>query len=205
MNIVYLLTLFLAFVSVDVIDYFITKKCNKKWWKKWDEKKYNFPLCHKGRILWYSRSVATSLFVFAKDEQGELYVLANKRGKGTPDYQGYWNVICGYLDYNESGEQCVVRECKEETGIIISEDNLEMIGVETSPSANKQNVSIRYMALLNEVLKEGSDLMKFDTSNSETDEVEEIKWINTKEIDKYQWAFNHDKRIKEILEKNIKS
>jgi len=33
----------------------------------------------------------------------------------------------------------------------------------------------------------------------EKDEVKEIKWINVDEIDNYKWAFNHEKRIMQIL------
>ena len=44
----------------------------------------------KGKTFWVSRSCAVAVFVFA-NIKGIWYVLANQRGKGCPDYQGYWN------------------------------------------------------------------------------------------------------------------
>ena len=33
----------------------------------------------------------------------------------------------------------------------------------------------------------------------EKNEVEEVKWINIKELDDYKWAFDHKQRLKEII------
>ena len=35
----------------------------------------------------------------------------------------------------------------------------------------------------------------------ERDEVEQISWINVNNLTDYQWAFNHDARIKERISK----
>lgn len=197
-----LFTLFVLSFLLVIIEFFTTQS-NKIWWKKWNQHKHNFPIEYKGKIIWYSRSVAAALFVFAKDEHDNLYVLANKRGIGTPDFQGYWNCVCGYLDYNESAEQASIRECMEETGINVPIDKLRLVGVESSPSANRQNITIRYMALMDEVLSKDSSLMKFDLSNNEENEVEEVRWINVDDIELYDWAFNHNERIKEIIEEYL--
>ena len=70
---------------------------------KWNLKPINnFPFMYRGKEYWYSRSVATTPFVFCKNENNEYCVLANKRGIGTPDFQGLWNVPCGYLLYPTS-------------------------------------------------------------------------------------------------------
>lgn len=44
-----------------------------------------------------------------------MYFLANKRGTETPDFQGYWNCPCGYIDFDETEEDAVCREIMEET------------------------------------------------------------------------------------------
>ena len=69
-------------------------------------------------IGWFSRSVAVTLVTFFIDKDKKVYVLASKRGKGTPDpeFVGSWNVCCGYLDFNETCKQAAVRETFEETG-----------------------------------------------------------------------------------------
>lgn len=194
-----LFTLFILSFVLVIIEFF-TIQSNKIWWKKWNQHKHNFPIEYKGKIIWYSRSVAAALFVFAKDEHDNLYILANKRGIGTPDFQGYWNCTCGYSEFNETLEGSAIRECMEETGINVPIEKLKLVGVESSPSANKQNVTIRYMVLMDEVLGKNSSLMKFDLSNNEENEVEEVRWINVDDIELYDWAFNHNERIKEIVE-----
>ena len=61
----------------------------------------NFPVNVDGKEYWISRSNAVVGIVF-KWENGQYHILANKRGKGCPDYVGKWNIPCGYVDYNES-------------------------------------------------------------------------------------------------------
>lgn len=175
--------LFCIFIFV-FVNKIIEDKANKKFWSKPID---NFPFHYRGKTLWYSRSVAVTLLAFAKDKEGKLYVLANKRGKGCPDYNGYWNLESGYLQYNCTGEDQAVRECKEETGIDVNPQDLEMIGVSTSPTENKQNVSIRYRTMLPKTIDEYT----FDLSNMEKDEVEDVKFIPIDEVENYEWAFNH--------------
>lgn len=169
---------------------------------KWNLKPlHNFPFFYRGKEYWYSRSVATSPFVFCKNSEGKWCVLANKRGVGTPDYQGYWNVPCGYLEHNVSGEENCSKEVYEECGVDVSSDMFKFIGVETLPSANRQNVTLRYYALMDGLVSDYS----FDSENSEENEVSDIKWIPIDEVDNYQWAFNHNVRIKEIYEKVLEN
>ena len=175
--------LFCIFIFV-FVNKIIEDNANKKFWSKPIK---NFPFHYRGKTLWYSRSVAVTLLAFAKDKEGKLYVLANKRGKGCPDYNGFWNLESGYLDFNSTGEDHAVRECKEETGIDVNPQDLEMIGVSTSPTENKQNVSIRYRTILPKTIDEYT----FDLSNMEKDEVEDVKFIPIDEVENYEWAFNH--------------
>ena len=161
--------------------------------KQWHKKPINnFPFIYKGKEFWYSRSVACVLFSFSKNENGEWCVLANKRGSGTPDYQGLWNVVCGYLDFHENGEECAQRELYEETGLFINLDKIKFWTVNTDPKENRQNVSLRYYAILDK------QSTHFSTSNAESGEVEDISWIPLSEVDNYDWAFGHGELIKEF-------
>ena len=77
----------------------------------------NFPLLDEnGKEWWISRSIAVTGCVFTF-LNGKWCVLANKRGEGTPDFQGMWNMPCGYLDFNETTAEAVIREVYEETGV----------------------------------------------------------------------------------------
>ena len=84
-------------------------------------------LINKCFIGWFSRSMATALFAFCKDEDGDWCVLASERGLEAADFRGMWNCPCGYLDYDETTKECAVRECFEETGVQIPIDRLVFI------------------------------------------------------------------------------
>jgi 8-oxo-dGTP pyrophosphatase MutT (NUDIX family) len=159
----------------------------KDFWKNWEINKKNFSIHYKGKTIWYSRSVAVVLFAFAKNADGEWCVLANKRGSGTPNFQGYWNAPCGYLDYNERGETAAVREALEETGISISADDITLLSTNTIPDEETQNVTFRYGILLD---KKTNDL-QFSKLLNEKNEVDDIEWVPFERINNYVWAFNH--------------
>ena len=145
----------------------------------------------KGKTFWVSRSCAVAVFVFA-DIYGEWYIAANKRGSGCPDFVGYWNCPCGYVDYGETTKQAAKREFFEEMGF--APENLKFINYNDNPSDNKQNITFRFAEVLTRYA-----LPSLDSGYSEPDEVEEVKWIPLKDIGKYTWAFGHDKLIFELF------
>ena len=113
------------------------------------------------------------------------------------DFRGFWNCTCGYLDFNETTKDCAMRELYEETGILIDEDLVKFIGYEDSPEANRQNVTFRFAAFIEDAVTTD---FTFSKENNEGKEVGEIKWIKISDVDDYMWAYGHEKRIKEIFE-----
>lgn len=168
----------------------------------------NFPVIDKNteREYWISRSIAVVVFVFAKDVLGETYILAEQRGKGTPDpeYVGKYCVPCGYLDFDETCAQAAQRELIEETGLNFPIKDFKLVSINDIPESDKkQNVTFRYIINSNVPVE---DLCKlFTTKNSEKDEVESIKFIKLSNINNYEWAFNHQELIKEISLKKEKT
>jgi 8-oxo-dGTP pyrophosphatase MutT (NUDIX family) len=159
----------------------------------------NHPKC--GTTLWSGRYCAVTGIVFAEidNDHGtkDVYVLANLRGPGTPDFQGYWNMPCGFLERNESGEQGVCREMYEECGFSLKPEDMLLYGVETDPATcNNGNVTIRYYSY-----KHYSELPKlnYKNINGEEGEVDSVKWINVEDVKNYKWAFGHDKLISKCL------
>ena len=149
-------------------------------------------------IGWYSRSMASSIFVFCKDNKGRWCVLASERGEEALDYQGYWNCPCGYLDFDETTAQCARRECFEETGVELDINSLKFVGYEDDPvTANRQNVTFRFVSIAYD--KKTSDFT-FSKKNNEGKEVGNISWIPIEELGNYKWAFGHEKRINELFE-----
>ena len=149
-------------------------------------------------IGWFSRSMAAAIFVFCKDADGIIHVLASERGPGAADFIGYWNCCCGYLDFNETLVECACRELKEETGVIAKPYELSFIGYEDNPSENHQNVTFRFVY---KIMNRTIDEISFSKDDNEKDEVGEIKWIPIFDVHKYKWAFKHD----EIIYKAFKS
>ena len=157
---------------------------------------------NNGREHWISRSIAVVVFLFANDIKGKKYILAEKRGLGTPDpeYIGKYCVPCGYLDYDETIVQAAQRELMEETGLTVPTRDFKLVSINDFPESDKrQNVTFRYIINLNVPIEDLSKL--FTTKNSEKDEVDSIEFIELNKINNYEWAFNHQTLIKEIYSK----
>ena len=82
-------------------------------------------------------------------------------------------------------------------GVYLDEDQINLVGYEDSPEANRQNVTFRFAAFIEDAI---TDDFEFSKKHNEGKEVGEIKWIKMTDIDNYMWAFGHEKRIKEIFE-----
>lgn len=155
----------------------------------------NFPITHDGKTYWISRSMAVSCFIITS-LGGEWCILANKRGKNAPDFQGHWNCPCGYLDYNETTAEAAIRETYEETGLRLKSVKFWMFN--DSITENRQNVTFRYYAVI-------SDPQLFALSKythergGEKDEVDEVAWIPISDLDNREWAFNHDQIIRKLI------
>lgn len=150
----------------------------------------NFPITVNGKTYWISRAVAAVGIVYKKDETG-ISFLAGLRGKGCPDFNGCWNLICGYLDFDETIEMAASREVREETGLDIPPDEWVLITVNSDPKSDpRQNVVFRF------ITKYYPSYGDFDLSNCEPNEVEDVRWIHESEIDSYDWAFNHKELLK---------
>lgn len=166
----------------------------------------NFPITVEsgklvGQTFWVSRAIAVTGCVFTF-LNGKWCVLANKRGEGTPDFQGMWNMPCGYLDFNETTKEAVIREVYEETGVQVNPDYIQFWKFVDTPTQNRQNVTFRYYALIDDP-QPGT--ISVGTGNNdrggEKNEVEAIGWIPVKDVNNYEWAFNHDDIIKEFVER----
>ena len=146
--------------------------------------------CGKPKTVFSGRFVAVSGFIFAIVD-GKYSILANLRGEGTPDYQGCWNAVCGFLECFENSKEGIQREIFEECGFIINTDDLKIVHVETEPEeCNNGNVTIRHRAFLGKIKP-----TYVKREGGEENEVDSVKWIPIDDIDNYKWAFNHRKTI----------
>ena len=154
----------------------------------------NFPIQFEGNTYWRSRSVACAGFIYCKDNLGNWCILAEKRGPGAPNYQGLWCCVCGFLDFNENGQECVARETHEETGVVIAPEKFKFHNIHFD-TKNEQNVTLEYVYVEREKL-----ISDYPLSNkyNEKDETSAIQWIPLKDIEDKVWAFGHESLIRKL-------
>ena len=155
---------------------------------------------HKGETLWSGRYCAVLAMTVVQQvikDKLKHFLLVSKRGKGTPNYQGCWNIQCGFLECDETGAMCASRETFEECGVTVDPSEYRLFSVLTDPSVDK-NVTLRYGAILNDFPEHNQD---YKGSGGEEDEVENVKWLDLDDeefINKSKWAFNHKEIIGEL-------
>jgi 8-oxo-dGTP pyrophosphatase MutT (NUDIX family) len=158
--------------------------------------KPNFTINNEDISHWVSRSTAVIVTIILNNEK----VLLVKRGHKISS-SGKWCNPCGYLDWNENATECAIREVWEETGLDISDliynkkikyNFLDYPwDIITNPSLNhNQDIALYFGVLI-----ETEEIPLLTNNNCEEGEIEDAKWIDINSIDKYDIAFNHDKRI----------
>ncbi len=155
-----------------------------------------------GKKYWISRSMATRSEVVVLDNN-DVYLLINKRGSGTPDFQGCWNITCGYLEYDVTLEENATKELLEETGVYIKPSDWELIGNESNPGrGDKQNVTAVYRVVIPMDEFNSSKILgsKMSQEGGEENEVSDV-WLmplTLDNIESIEWAFNHKEVAIEI-------
>ncbi|MDD5648858.1 MAG: NUDIX hydrolase [Candidatus Nanoarchaeia archaeon] len=152
-----------------------------------------------GKTIWESRSVAVVGVILAQWNK-KVYTLIEKRSKNMPDSPGKWCLPCGYLDWDETGYEALIREFYEETSLylpnyknqLLFNNDEQPFFVNTDPSENRQNVSLSYITIF-DFLEEKS--LPLEILNFKNSEIDEIKWVELLDLIEYDFAFNHEERI----------
>lgn len=194
----------------------------------------NFKITAKedGKEYWISRAMAVTGIIRAvkiptsPDQDPEIYYLLSKRGEGCPDNVGKWQCTCGYLDFDETLADAVLREVKEELGLDIAsilinpeEENVmpnrvpkifdfRLLEIRDNPEVDaRQNVTFRYLFDVNydwikELLDNGTINSNTESRGGESGEIEEIKLIPSEEVNSSPYdgnfAFNHQEILNEL-------
>ena len=124
----------------------------------------------------YTRPAVTA-DCFVITHEAEPRVLLIKRG-GEP-FKNCWAIPEGFMEMNETTEQCAVRELKEETGIVISD--IHQIGAYSKVDRDPRGrtISVAYLTITNKA----QDAIG-------QDDVTEAKWWPLTALP--NMAFNHD-------------
>jgi 8-oxo-dGTP diphosphatase len=181
-----------------------------------------------GQVHWISRSVTVLpvvLFVLSGDNpkkpgffrqpqqpdpnlnrnpvsQHRIFVPLGKRGPDLPDEVDKWGLPGGYLDWDETATEAVIRETYEELGLNLLEmrdrcrkfqgDFDRPYHVRSVPQG-KQNVTL-WFALMFWV----DSLPELDPKVS-SGEVQEAKWFDLPTVLQMNLAFNHQNIIRDCL------
>ena len=78
------------------------------------------------------------------NEFNEILLIQRKR----PPYEGCWALPGGFLEMDETTEQCAARELKEETGVTIELNELKHVAVfsEVNRDPRERIISVSYLA-----------------------------------------------------------
>lgn len=111
-------------------------------------------------------------------------ILLIKR-KGEP-FHNYWALPGGHLDLNETAEEGVAREVKEETNLVTT--SIKLLGIYSNPQRDpRQIVSAIYIVETKGTPRAGDDAVDF-------------KWFPLNKLPK-NLAFDHKKIIKDYLKR----
>lgn len=133
---------------------------------------------------YYDRHVACDGLII---EDGKVLLML----RGQENHKGRWALIGGYLDWDETVEEAVVREVKEEIGV--DAEVVKLFGVYSDPKrdpGNLQNVAIVFILRL---IAHDFKIKK--------EEVLELHWFPFDKLPA-KMAFDHRKIIEDYIGKN---
>jgi 8-oxo-dGTP pyrophosphatase MutT (NUDIX family) len=153
---------------------------------------------------WISRASAVVGIVFAFGVEGGGRVLVIKRSAKMRDEPLKYGAPSGYLDWNETGFEGMVREVYEETSLylpnydpfLIFDNNKQPFYVHTDPLTDKnQNVSLTYLMVYD--FSKEPDFFPKEIQDYTDKETAEVLWLRLQDFynTHYEWAFNHNNRI----------
>jgi 8-oxo-dGTP pyrophosphatase MutT (NUDIX family) len=151
-----------------------------------------------GSKHWISRSVAAvAILLFTIEETGEIFIPLGQRSQNLNLCPGDWGLVAGFLDWNESAKECVLREVWEELGIDLSlyanvPNQPDYVNSIPDKSEN-ETISLRFIV--------NCYVNKLPEMNPRCDEVTETFWHNISEPlpANTKLAFNHGELIEWAL------
>lgn len=128
-------------------------------------------------------AVTTDCVVFCNSSDGMSVLLIER---GNEPYKGCWALPGGFLDMEEDGEACAIRELKEETGLQLG--HMKQIGAftEVDRDPRGRTISIAYYAFVEKTDVKGAD------------DAAQARWFPVDSIPTL--AFDHDKILQMALE-----
>ena len=105
-------------------------------------------------------AVTADCVVITKEEQPKVLLIQ----RGADPYKGYWAFPGGFMNMDETTEQCAIRELEEETGLRVS--NVHQIGAYSKVDRDPRGrtITVAYLAIIDKPVQvTGQD----DAANAE--------------------------------------
>ena len=89
-------------------------------------------------------AVTADCVVITKEEQPKVLLIQ----RGADPYKGYWAFPGGFMNMDETTEQCAIRELEEETGLRVS--NVHQIGAYSKVDRDPRGrtITVAYLAII---------------------------------------------------------
>ncbi len=123
--------------------------------------------------------------VVIHDSAGRILIAQRSREKRIHPLR--WENVGGHLEPDETPEECIRRETKEEIGCDLVD--LQLLAVTVKTEAEQRLALITYTAGIS-----GEIRLK-------RDEIEQIHWVGRAELDQFDFCFNCRKEIDRFFER----
>lgn len=118
------------------------------------------------------KSIPASYLILIKKNK---ILLLKRFNTGYED--GKYSMIAGHLDSGESFTQCIIREAKEEAGILVKAEDLKVIHVmhrNSGSTENNKRIDVFFIA----------EKWEGEISNKETHKCDELAWFDSDNLPK---------------------
>ena len=129
-------------------------------------------------------AVTADCVVMTKDTTPKVLLIQ----RGNDPFKGCWAFPGGFLDMNETTEQCAIRELEEETGLKVN--NLLQIGAYSKVDRDPRGrtITVAYLAIVDEPLAVNGQ-----------DDAAKAQWFPLSALP--ELAFDHDEIIRDAIKK----
>lgn len=117
-----------------------------------------------------TQSILAKIFIFSKDKQ-KILLLLNKRG--------YWDLPGGHQEFEETPEECLMREVQEEIGVDVIIDRLTSIQTVLLNGTEGIKKEIEHYTILiyTGKLLDDAQIIKFNDGS-----IIDYRWVEIREI-----------------------
>ncbi len=134
------------------LTHFSSKEAEKQYYEQEASETEFLKWYHQQELPEYEKpslTVDIVLMCYNKEEDQLKILLINRKGH---PYRNSWALPGGFVNRNESTGESVLRETKEETGVVISKENIEQLHSFSRPDRDPRGwvVTVSYLAFIGE-------------------------------------------------------